>query len=82
MDNLTLRAIRAYERAADGPRDGYGWPYGLPIPANDSGPVNAGGHDYVVLRNVNGVLAIYRVRNSGALKRLKRLPAGLQEAWA
>jgi hypothetical protein len=33
---------------------------------------------YVALRNVNGMLAVYRVRNNGALKRLKRWPAELE----
>lgn len=36
-----------------------------------------GGLFYVVLRNARGILAIYRVRNDGALKRLKRIPAEL-----
>jgi len=34
---------------------------------------------YAVLRNVKGVLAVYRVRNDGMLKRLKRWPAELEE---
>lgn len=29
---------------------------------------------YVVLRNVGGVLAVYRITNSGPLKRLRRYP--------
>jgi hypothetical protein len=29
------------------------------------------------LRNVRGIMAVYRVRNDGALKRLKRWPEGL-----
>lgn len=43
--------------------------------ADLSGPATAGGHDYVVLRNIGGVLAVYRVLPvSRALKRLKRWP--------
>ncbi|PWT82884.1 MAG: hypothetical protein C5B58_07465 [Acidobacteria bacterium] len=34
---------------------------------------------YVVLRNVNSVLAVYRVRNDGILKRLRRWPAEFEE---
>jgi hypothetical protein len=45
--------------------------------SSSSGPANVGGHDYVALRNVNGVLAVYRVKNNGTLRRLKRWPAEL-----
>lgn len=37
------------------------------------------GLDYVVLRNTNGVLAVYRIRPSGELKLLTRWPAELAE---
>jgi hypothetical protein len=46
-------------------------------PSNDSGEVSIAGKNYVVLRNVRGIMAVYRVRNDGALKRLKRWPEGL-----
>jgi len=36
-----------------------------------------GDRNYVVLKNGNGILAIYRVRNDGMLKRLKRWPVEL-----
>ena len=36
-----------------------------------------GGKAYVVLRNINGVLAVYRIRNDGMLKGLRRWPAEL-----
>jgi hypothetical protein len=49
-----------------------------PWPANDSGTETFGGKDYVVLRNVNGVLAVYRIRNQGMLKRLKRWPQEIE----
>jgi hypothetical protein len=35
------------------------------------------GRHYVVLRNVRGTLAVYRVRNDQMLKRLKRWPDAL-----
>jgi hypothetical protein len=35
------------------------------------------GHKYVVLRNVRGALAVYRVRNDGMLKRMKRWPVAI-----
>jgi len=45
----------------------------------DSGEIEHGGKQYVALRNRNGILAIYRVRNDGMLKRLRRWPAALEE---
>jgi hypothetical protein len=44
-------------------------------PSNSSGTVRHKGHQYVVLRHVRGVLAVYRIRNDGMLKRLRRWPA-------
>jgi hypothetical protein len=41
----------------------------------------SGGKRYVVLRNTKGVLAVYRVRNDGILKGLRRWPAALEEGW-
>lgn len=32
------------------------------------------GRSYVVLRNTHGTLAVYRIRNQGILKRLRRWP--------
>ena len=63
MDELTGRAFAAYFRSG-----------GVDQPGNDSGTVELEGRRYVVLRNVTGVLAVYRVRTSGALKRLRRWP--------
>lgn len=39
------------------------------------------GKKYVVLANVNGVLAVYRIRNDGMLKVLKRWPAEVTAAF-
>jgi len=37
-----------------------------------------GGKFYVVLRNVGGVMAVYRIRNEGILKGLKRWPEEIE----
>lgn len=37
------------------------------------------GKAYVVLYNTNGILAVYRVRNDGMLKGLKRYPKEISE---
>jgi hypothetical protein len=68
-EDLCRRAVAAYHRTAS------------PIQAVTDQP--AGGGDvvehqdktYVVLSNVRGTLAVYRVRADGILKRLKRWPA-------
>ena len=49
-------------------------------PASSSGLRTANGHDYVVLENGNGVLAVYRVRNDGVLRRMKRWPKEIEES--
>jgi hypothetical protein len=59
------RAMAAFLRSSS---------YGVPMPANTSGVVEHGGKFYVELHNVNGTLAVYRIRNDGILKRLKRWP--------
>lgn len=66
---LLNRAIRAYYIATK--KEGGA----VDQPANDSGIFKKVGKRYVVLRNVRGVLAVYRIRNDGLLKRLKRWPA-------
>ena len=70
-DTLVRRAMAAYYKFSDR-RD-------PPHPGNVSGIETVGGKDYVVLRNINGVLAVYRIRNDGMLKGLKRWPAGLED---
>lgn len=52
LDDLTLRAIKLHTGRVPGAQQ---------PAANQSGPATAGGLDYVVLRNVSGVLAVYRV---------------------
>lgn len=46
---------------------------------NSSGVEQVGRLKYVVLRNSDGVLGVYRVRNDGVLKGLKRWPAPLDK---
>jgi len=68
------RAFAAYFKTAEA--DG-----GIPIqPANTSGLRSHDGHDYVVLENANGVLAVYRVRNDGVLRRMKRWPVQVEQS--
>jgi hypothetical protein len=72
MDDLMIRAFAAYYKQAK--REGVCLP---DQPENHSSVMSANGHDYAVLSNCNGTLAVYRIRNDGLLKRLKRWPAEL-----
>ena len=65
--DLKRRALAAYFRAG-----------GTEQPADGPVLVEIDDKEYAVLSNVNGVLAVYRVRRyDGALKRLKRWPASI-----
>ena len=44
-----------------------------------SGVETYGGKTYVVLRNADGLVAVYRVRDDGTLKALRRVPAELRD---
>jgi hypothetical protein len=69
MDNdLTRRAFAAYFRAG-----------GTDQPAGTSGQVEHNGRRYVVLHNVNGTLAVYRILNNGRLKGLRRWPRAVEQ---
>ena len=72
MSDLLNRAISAYFRFSDG---------SIPIQPSqgDSGEVEFKGMQYVRLSSVNGTIAVYRVRNDGQLKRLKRWPLELDD---
>ncbi len=50
-----------------------------PIPANTSSVEEHDGKFYVELHNVNGTLAVYRIRNDGILKRMKRWPLEVEQ---
>lgn len=54
----------------------YGWSDGEPLPTS-ARVQKLAGLEYAVLRRGSVVLACYRVRNDGKLKRLVRLPDGL-----
>lgn len=49
-------------------------------PSKGSGVQEVNGRKYVVLRNVAGILAVYRVRTDGILKGMKRWPKELEQA--
>ncbi len=64
--DLTQRAIKLHTGRVPGAQQ---------PAANLSGPATASGLDYIVLRNLGGVLVVYRVLPiSKTLKRLKRWP--------
>lgn len=48
-------------------------------PAHDVLQYTVRGKDYVVLQNVNGILAVYRIKPDGYLKGLRRWPAVIDE---
>jgi hypothetical protein len=67
--NLLSRAYAAYFRSG-----------AVDLPSNGSDAFVFGGKTYVVLRNVHGILAIYRLLKSGQLRRLRCYPAELDRA--
>jgi hypothetical protein len=75
MSDELSRAIAAHARATA--REGA--VYQQPS-ASASGTEEIGGRRYVVLRNINGILRVYRVRPSdGVLRAMKRWPKELEE---
>ena len=67
--DLLSRAYAAYFRSR-----------AVDVPSNGSDAIVFGGKTYVVLRNVHGILAIYRLLKCGQLRRLRSYPAGLDRA--
>jgi hypothetical protein len=67
-EQLTTRALAAWFKSGTDEQ-----------PYNSSGVCTVRGKDYVVLRNERGILAVYRVRTDGILKRLKRWPTALNQ---
>lgn len=66
--DLYRRAVAAYFRNGD--------TKSLDQPSfGSSGVERLGDKVYVVLRNINGLLAVYRLRSTGLLRRMKRWPA-------
>ncbi|MGU3501882.1 hypothetical protein [Mycobacterium sp. C31M] len=65
-DDLTRRAFAAYFRSG-----------GTDQPTRGSGVVERDGKLYVVLGSARGILAVYRVRNDGMLRRMRRWPSDL-----
>jgi len=72
-NDFERRALKAYFRAAnavgaqaDQPKTPETW-------------TDGDGKMYVVLRNVRGVLAVYRIGNDDRLRRLKRWPTELND---
>ena len=71
-DTVVQRAFAAWFRSCESVG-------GIPIqPANTSGIREYQGKEYVVLENINGILAVYRIKNDGFLKCLKRWPKALE----
>jgi hypothetical protein len=71
---LCRRALAAYYRTASRT--------GATIVDQPAGGGDVAEHDgktYVVLSNVRGTLAVYRVRTDGVLKRLRRWPEEVAE---
>ena len=64
--DLLSRAYAAYFRSG-----------GVDLPSTASDVIVFGGKTYAVLRNVHGILAIYRLLKSGQLRRLRRYPVGV-----
>ena len=72
QQDFTQRAIAAYFRT--GTKEG--WRCDQPSAA-DSGTVELNNRHYVVLANSRGILAVYRIKPDGLLRRLKRWPHAL-----
>jgi len=73
-EQLLARAIAAHAQATA--REGA--IYEQPS-SSESGLEEVGGKQYLVLRNINGILRVYRVRNDGVLKGLRRWPKKLED---
>lgn len=68
-DSLVARAFSAYQASAKRAGDQYDMPA---FGCCDLEELNE--RQYIALRNNSKTLAVYRVRNDGILKRLKRIP--------
>jgi hypothetical protein len=68
MDEMVKRATAAWFRSGGDDQPGSG----------PSGIREHEGKKYVVLENVNGILAVYRIKNDGLLRRMKRWPKAIE----
>ncbi len=71
MDAVLTRALAAYFKHDSDPQSG---PFDCQVEAHGYGDDML---QYTVLRSQGKVQAVFRVKNNGALKRLKRIPQGL-----
>ncbi len=79
MEDYIGQAFKAYFRDN---RDELGRELILDQPSNASDIEYHKGDTYVVLRNCNGILAVYRVmKRNGRLKRLDGPPEGCEKKW-
>jgi hypothetical protein len=69
---LKNRAFAAYFRSA-GPMASQ------PVDVPDGWTVK--GKSYIVLHNVAGMLAVYRIKTDGFLKRLRRIPKAITDQY-
>lgn len=74
MNEIYNRAVAAHFRTA-----GKVGGVAMQPSQSDSGVEEHGGKQHVVLRSVNGLLAVYRVNTDGILKRLARWPKTITE---
>ena len=69
-ENVMRRAFAAYFRTGGET---------APYPSNNSSVEEVNGLQYAVLRNVNDLLAVYRVEKTGTLRRMRRWPKELDQ---
>lgn len=72
MFDITERAFRAYFRSAGDH---------AAQPSKDADFFTVKDKEYVVLSNIRGILACYRIRPNGTLRRLARYPREVAEAY-
>jgi hypothetical protein len=71
-DDLFARAAAAYYRGPHDADDGQPMPYQSYLAEHE-------GRQYIVLANTRTFLAVYRIRQSGMLKRLRRWPKEVED---
>mgnify|MGYP001216166751 CR=1 FL=1 len=76
QDDLLRRAVSAWFK------HGKGYPLHEQPSASLSTVEEADGHTYIILRNVNGIITVYRFKNNGVLKRLVRIPKAFRSESA